>query len=184
MSSWLDRNAREWLAGEPEAGPPAPRGAAVAAYTGAMGAAKVLSACRRTLRERGPAASIEASCRELSGLVERLGAQVERTGSAGQAHRDGAEVLLDSFDACFGVLDVAEREVGSTRAEDVSELWTGAALAAASLEALAIHVRVALSQITDEAFGRPTKGRLVRSLHEARRLRDRILQAVEGRLVL
>ncbi len=184
MSSWLDRNAREWLAGEPEAGPPERRGAAVAAYAGALGAASVLSACRQTLRERGSTESIEASCRELLSLVEKLETQVDRTGSAGPSPRHGVEVFLDTFDACASVLDVAEREVRSVRSEDVCELWTGAELAAASMEALAISVRVGLPQIMDESYARPTKGRLVRSLHEARRVRERILQAVEGRLVL
>jgi len=181
MSSWLERKAGEWLAGEAEPGRTAPRAAQVAAYAGALGAAMVLSACRRTLRERGAAAPLEASCSELQALLDRLGADVERTQSEG---REDVEAILDTFDACFGVLDVAEREVGSLRAEDVSDLWTGAELAAASLEAQAIHVRIGLSRITDEAYGRPVKGGMIRSLHEARRVRDRILQVVEGRLVL
>jgi len=156
----------------------------VAAYAGALGAARVLAACRRTLRERGSSASMEASCRELLSLVGKLEAQVDRTDSPGPTHRDRVEVLLETLDACVGVLDVAEREVDSVRSEEIAELWTGAELAAASLEALAIGVRVGLPEIGDEAYARPAKGRLVRSLHEARRVRERILQAVEGRLVL
>lgn len=193
MASWLDRSAGEWLTG------PAPP-AAAAAYSGALGAALVLFACRRTLDgEEGAQRALEPTCRELAALLRKLFAQVDLAVQAvdavhdaspgdgrasSRAHREAAEIFLETIDACFSVLDAAQREVGSVRPEDVSDLWIGADLAAASLEALAICVRVSLPQIGDEEYAQPAKARLFDCLHEARRARERVLQAVEGRLVL
>ena len=200
MSSWMNLSAREWLAVSAGASPAARGGGPAAAYTGALGASLVLRACERTLASGGReavAADLEVACRDLQALVERLGMQVDRaaqiletlasaagTEDLALAHREATETFLDPFDACFAVLETAQRAVDAVRPEDVAELGIGSDLAAASLEALAICVRVSLPLVGDEKFTRPVKGRLVGTLHEARRLRDRILQAVEGRLVL
>ena len=207
MAGWMDRSVREWLAGSAGTPSSTPGGGPAAAYTGALGASLVLRACERTLARGGreaAASDLEAAREDLQALVGRLGGQVDRAaqilealasasdapGSAGgtealaRAHREAAEAFLDTFDLSFAVLETAHRAVGAARPEDVGEMGIGSDLAAASLEALAICVRVSLPLVGDERFARPAKARLVGTLHEARRLRDRILQAVEGRLVL
>lgn len=193
MPSWMDRSAREWLAEGPSAGPAAP---AVAALAGALGASRVLRTFERA-KAAGSAPGFDAVIGELTALRAHLESLADRiddafrpVGAVAESAATAAELraasddLLAAFDGCFAVLEVAQQAVGSLDADGVADLWVGAGLVAAALEALAISVRSCLPRIADEAYTRPTKSRVVSSLHEARRARERILQAVESRLVL
>ncbi len=198
MVSWLDRSAALWIEGQTAS----PGSASVAAFVAALGASRVVWACAGTLDRRPgprPAGDLDAVRDEARALAERLAGHVNRVeevlravqgktdGTAADrtnAHRAAAEALLDAFDVTLAVLETAARAVNLIHAECVADLSTGADLAAASLESLAICVRGSLPQIGDEGYARPAKNRMVESLHEARRMRNRILQAVESRLVL
>jgi len=192
MVSWMDRVARDWVA----AGDGPPAGAAVAAFSGLLGAAHVRSACERSASpDAAPALDgvlhgLRTLVADLEPLPDRIDSHAravdaaEEPAARSSAHRAATEDLLAAFDACFAVLGIAHRAVGAVRDDLVADLWTGAGLVAAALEALAICVRSSLPEIADETYTRPTKARLIAALLEARRERERVLQAVESRLVL
>ena len=187
MPTWLERSAREWIA--PASGD-APAGPAAATWTAALGASLVLRACERALARRaGSDPDLAAECEALRTLSARLAAQVDGVEGAlpaddAEAHRKAARTFLAACDACFSVLDVTERAVSAVGSDEVADLWAGSGLAAAAAEALAIRVRESMARAEDETLARPEKNRLVAALHEARRARERILAAVESRMVL
>jgi hypothetical protein len=181
----MDRIAREWIAA---GGGPAPDGAAVAVFSGLLGASRILSACERSASPdatpalHGVLAGMRALVRDLEPLPDRIDARARAAAGSAEpasrsaADREGTEDLLAAFDACFAALDMAHGAVDGLRDELVADLWIGAGLA--------ICVRASLAELADEAYTRPTKARLIAGLHEARRGRERVLQAVESRLVL
>jgi hypothetical protein len=189
----MDRIAREWIAA---GGGPAPDGAAVAVFSGLLGASRILSACERSASPdatpalHGVLAGMRALVRDLEPLPDRIDARARAAAGSAEpasrsaADREGTEDLLAAFDACFAALDMAHGAVDGLRDELVADLWIGAGLVSSALEALAICVRASLAELADEAYTRPTKARLIAGLHEARRGRERVLQAVESRLVL
>ena len=169
-------------------GDPTPGGGAVAALTGALGAALVSMVCNLTVgRERyaDTETEVRAILAEASALVTTLQAGVQRDADAYdtlmaafklprgddqekatrsdaiQTATAGATIVpLELAEASATVVDLAEQAIGKTNPTAASDLAVAALLGAAAVESAAANVEINLKTLKDEAVSGDTTARL------------------------
>jgi formiminotetrahydrofolate cyclodeaminase len=191
---------------------PAPGGGSVAALSGMLGANLVSMVCRLTIGKKGyedfeddTSAVLGQSDRLATNLLQHIDADTEafnevmaafklpkesddekaaRTMAIQQGYKSAIKSPQGIASECLEVLHLANRLLGSSNTNALSDLGVAAQQAFAGVEGALMNVRINLPSIKDEKFVAEVEGEIEGLLIESRELAQRIYANVTKELSL
>jgi len=189
---------------------PAPGGGSVAALSGALGAELVSMVCRLSVgkAELEPfRQELAGTLKEATSLSESLLKRVDldteafngvmsafrmpkatdeekakRTEAIQRGYRDAIRSPLGIARECLQVLMLAERLVGKSNPNALSDLGVASQQAYAGLEGAIMNVRINLPAVKDEGLKSKTASEVAKLLGEGRNSRDTVYKYVTEKL--
>lgn len=189
---------------------PAPGGGSVAALSGALGAELLSMVCRLSVgkAELEPfkqelAGALKEATSLSDSLLKRVDLDTEafngvmsafrmpkatdeekakRTEAVQRGYRDAIQSPLEIARECLQVLMLAERLVGKSNSNALSDLGVASQQAYAGLEGAIMNVRINLPSVKDEGFKSKTASEVAKLLGEGRNSGDTVYKYVTEKL--
>ena len=183
---------------------PAPGGGSVAALSGALGADLVSMVCRVSAGKadlepfkKDLAAALSEATEVSASLMKRVDLdteafngvmaafrlpkttdedKVKRTEAIQQGYREAIQSPLEIARDCLIVLHLAEKLLGKSNPNALSDLGVASLQAYVGLEGAIMNVKINLPSIKDEGFKTKTSSEAVKLLDEGRRAKDAVYE--------